>query len=79
MVEFMINFGNKLKRLRLEKELTQQELGDQLGLNRATVSSYETSALYPSVEMLTKNVIFFKSVRIICWGFVIPTNLIWTI
>lgn len=58
MVEFMINFGNKLKRLRLEKELTQQELGDQLGLNRATVSSYETSALYPSVEVLTKNVIF---------------------
>lgn len=54
MVIDMISFGIKLKRLRLEKELTQQQLADKLGVNRATVSSYETSALYPSVDILIK-------------------------
>lgn len=56
----MVEFGHKLKRLRLEKEMTQQELADKLGINRATVSSYETSALYPSVEVLIQICRFFS-------------------
>lgn len=53
-------FGIKLKRLRDEKELTQEELGALLGLTRATISSYERCALYPSVEVLIRICRFFN-------------------
>ncbi len=56
----MQSFGIKLKRLRNEKELTQKELGALLGLTRATISSYERCALYPSIEALIKICQFFN-------------------
>ena len=56
----MNSFGLKLKRLRMEKELTQDELASILGLNRATISSYERSALYPSVEALLEICHYFQ-------------------
>ena len=56
----MQSFGIKLKRLRDEKELTQKELGELLGLTRATISSYERCALYPSVEALISICQFFN-------------------
>ena len=60
MVSYMILFGKKLKQLRQDKELTQQELADRLSVTRATISSYETSALYPSVEKLIEICRFFN-------------------
>ena len=60
LVVYMILFGKKLKQLRQEKELTQQELADRLSLTRATISSYERSALYPSVEVLVEICRFFN-------------------
>ena len=56
----MESFGIKLKHLRIEKELTQKELSSLLGLTRATVSSYERGALYPSVEVLISICRFFR-------------------
>lgn len=56
----MQSFGIKLKRLRDEKELTQKELGELLGFTRATISSYERCALYPSIEALIKICQFFN-------------------
>lgn len=56
----MQSFGIKLKRLRDEKELTQKELGALLGVTRATISSYERCALYPSIEALIKICQFFN-------------------
>lgn len=55
----MDSFGIKLKRLRTEKELTQEELSSLLGLIRATISSYERCALYPSIEALISICRFF--------------------
>ena len=55
----MDSFGIKLKRLRTEKELTQEELSSLLGLTRATISSYERCALYPSIEALISICRFF--------------------
>ena len=34
--------GQKIKKLRLEKNLTQQELGDLLGVKKAAVQKYES-------------------------------------
>ena len=45
-------FGLRLKSLRSKKGLTQQQLADKLGIVKASVSSYEQSSNYPSVEIL---------------------------
>ena len=45
-------FGDKLRALRMEKKLTQNDLAARLGIVGASVSSYEKSKQYPSVEVL---------------------------
>lgn len=49
-----MEFGEKLKRLRKEKNLTQEELGKELYVSRATVSSWEVGRTYPDVTTLIK-------------------------
>ena len=55
----LLYFGSKLRALRQEKELTQQQLADRLGVTKATISAYETNAKYPSVEVLIALATFF--------------------
>lgn len=50
----MVDFGTKLKELRLKAGLTQKQLADKLWISKATVSYYEQSLRYPSPEMLIK-------------------------
>lgn len=50
----MIYFGTRLRELRKGKNLTQQELADRLGLVKGSISAYEKSLKYPSVEVLIK-------------------------
>jgi len=45
-------FGLRLKALRLNKNLTQEQLGDKLGIVGGSVSGYEKGTIYPSVEVL---------------------------
>ena len=45
-------FGDKLRALRMEKKLTQNDLAARLGIVGASVSSYEKSKQYPSVKVL---------------------------
>ena len=45
-------FGDKLRALRMEKKLTQNDLAARLGIVGASVSSYEKNKQYPSVEVL---------------------------
>jgi transcriptional regulator with XRE-family HTH domain len=47
-------FGLRLKGLRSEKGLTQQQLADKLGIVKASISSYEHNANYPSIEVFIK-------------------------
>lgn len=46
------NFGNKLKALRKNKGLTQEELANILNLSRATISNYEVNRRTPSLNDL---------------------------
>jgi transcriptional regulator with XRE-family HTH domain len=55
----MLYFGDRVKALRTEKGLTQQQLADKLGLVKSSVSAYEKSAKYPSVEKLMELCDFF--------------------
>ena len=47
-----LNFGVNLKALRRERNMTQEELAEALGLSVQAISRYETDAAYPDIEML---------------------------
>ena len=46
------DIGNKIKSLRKQKKVTQQELADKIGLNRATISNYEVGRRTPHLPEL---------------------------
>ena len=46
--------GDKLKSLRIEKNLTQKQVADRIGLAISAVSSYESGTRYPSYDVLVK-------------------------
>lgn len=50
----MVNFGEKLKELRLQAGLTQKELGEQIKVTKSVISYYELQERYPSPEILLK-------------------------
>lgn len=50
----MVNFGERLKRLRLQEKLTQQQLADRLGITKSVVSYYELQERSPSPEIIIK-------------------------
>lgn len=47
--ELMVEFGEKVKRLREEKGMTQQTMADQLYVTRQAVSRWECGARYPDL------------------------------
>ena len=50
----MVDFGNRLKELRKQYNLTQKQLADKLGITKSVVSYYELSERCPSPEILVK-------------------------
>ena len=47
-------FGLRLKTLRVQKDLTQNQFAKKLEITRSSVSYYEKNAIYPSIEILIK-------------------------
>ena len=50
----MVNMGEKLRSLRIEKNLTQKQVADRIGLAISAVSSYESGSRYPTYDTLLK-------------------------
>ncbi len=50
----LIDMGDKLRTLRIEKKLTQKQVADRIGLAISAISSYESGNRYPSYEALIK-------------------------
>ena len=50
----MINFGNKLKLLRLQDNMTQEQLAQKLNLTTSVISAYETGLRLPSYDVLIR-------------------------
>ena len=48
----MVDFGNRLKTLRLKENMTQQQLARKLGLTKSVISAYETGLRQPSYDVL---------------------------
>lgn len=56
----LVNFGNRLKTLRIKKKLTQQQLADLLGLTKSVISACENGLRYPAYDVLIKIARIFK-------------------
>ena len=48
----MVDFGVRLKTLRLQHKLTQLELAQKLSLTKSVISAYETGLRMPSYDVL---------------------------
>lgn len=56
----MKNISNRLKLIRKEKHLTQQDLGDALGVSKQAIANIESNHNYPSIELICKLIENFK-------------------
>lgn len=54
-------FGERLKRLRQLKNLSQEELGKRLGVSKQTVSNWEIENVTPSLDMFENVARFFDT------------------
>ena len=52
--------GYRIRRLRKEKMLSQDQLGKMLGVSKVSVSGYENGTRNPSMDILSKMVDIFK-------------------
>ena len=55
-----INFGNRLKEMRIQAGMTQQQLASKLGITKSVISFYELRERTPSPEILVKLAAEFK-------------------
>lgn len=55
-----MTFGERLKQLRNEKGITQQELADYIQVGRPTIAGYETKGKEPDFEKITLMCEFFS-------------------
>lgn len=66
-MEYAYDFGQTLKMLRKEKNMTQTELGNRLGISKAAVSKYELGIASPPLDILrTMAAIFNVSLDYLC-------------
>lgn len=54
-----MNCGQKIKQLRLEKQLSQKQLGEILNVSDKTISKWETGRTLPDIEMIQKIAQYF--------------------
>lgn len=55
----LLQIGSFLKQLRSERGLTQERLGEQIGVSNKTISRWETGTYLPPVEMLQSLSVFY--------------------
>lgn len=49
-----MSFGNNLKKIRQEHDLTQEELAKRINTSRSNIANYENDKNMPSIEILNK-------------------------
>ena len=47
-----LNIGETIKRLRKEREITQEEFAEVIGVTRQSVSRWENDLCYPDIELI---------------------------
>lgn len=56
----MINFEEKLRKLRESKELSQKQLAAKFGLSNKSVSKYEIGSVEPKIDIILKYIELFE-------------------
>ena len=56
----MATFGARLRKLRRDKDITQNQLAEYLGIKGAAVGKWEATETYPTVETLIKVADYFQ-------------------
>ena len=56
----MMELGKRVKALRLQNHLTQEQLAQKLGLTKSVISAYETGSRQPSYDVLIRLSRIFK-------------------
>ena len=56
----MIEFPERLKQLRINKNLTQKDLASILGVKKCMISAYENSTRTPSHQVFIRIALYFK-------------------
>ena len=49
-----MSFGNNLKKIRQENNLTQEELAKKINTSRSNIANYENDKNMPSIDILNK-------------------------
>ena len=49
-----MSFGKRLKNLRIEKNLTQQQLAEKLNVSKANISKYESDIIEPNIYLINQ-------------------------
>lgn len=49
-----LQVSTRLKQLRTERQLTQTQIADRVGITRSALSAYENETRYPSYDILVK-------------------------
>lgn len=49
-----MNFGDRLKKIRKEKEISQEDFAKKIGVSRSSIGNYETNQNMPTAEILDK-------------------------
>ena len=52
-------FGERLKQMRTEKNIGQNQLARELGLSNASISYWETGKQLPTIEAVYKIAVYF--------------------
>lgn len=55
-----MEFKERLRALRIENKLTQEELGEKVNLTKANISKYETGRIEPNIETINYLANFFN-------------------
>lgn len=56
----MVDFGNRLKTLRVQNKYTQMQLADRIGVTKSVISAYENGFRMPSYDVLISIANIFK-------------------
>ena len=74
MVEYLDvqkRFAERLKYLRTNAKLTQEQLAEKLGVSRGSISFYEKCDRVPDIVFLERVAMFFVCLKLFCWGMLI--------
>jgi transcriptional regulator with XRE-family HTH domain len=55
-----VEFGDKVKNLRVDRGLTQTAFAERMGVRKSIISAYESQMRMPSLEMLVKIALDFS-------------------